>query len=230
LSGEYVVICLEECFYLLKYNEAIVKQTLLAKGSDEIGEEGIEDAFTFISDYNEEVVSGEWINCDAFVYTTAKGKLNYLVGEKVINHALIDKKMFVLGYVPQQNRLYLVNKSLKMTSYELLSSVIQAQREIVDSVPELTPEHPKYNKLKECIENVPDSHKGKIAKFLESMNFKEIAYTVAVDEEHKFDLAISLNRIQDAYEIAEKDPNNYEKLRKIGDISLKLGDINLAEK
>lgn len=61
------------------------------------------------------------------------------------------------------------------------------------------------------------------------ININLLAYEVTVDEEHKFDLAVSLNKIKDAYEIALKDPHNYEKLRKVGDISLKRGDINLAE-
>ena len=230
LSGDYVVICLEQCFYVLKYNEHIVRDNMNSQSASQIGEEGIEEAFTFLGEYSEEVISGEWIANDAFVFTTTKGKLNYLIGDKIINHALIDKKMFVLGYVPQQNRIYLVNKTLKMTSYELLSSVIQAQREIVDTRPGLTTQDPEYGKLKEIIENVPENQKGKIAKFLESMNFKEIAYEVAVDEEFKFDLAIGLNKIQDAFIIAQNDSHNYEKLRKIGDISLKLGDLDLAEK
>lgn len=228
-SGEYVVICLEDCFYVLRYNENVVKKHIQTKGAANIGEEGIEEAFTFLSDFNEEVVSGEWVSGDAFVFTTAKGKLNYLIGDKVINHALVDKKMFVLGYVPQKNRIFLINKALKITSYELLTSVIQAQREIVRTEPGLTTRDPEYKKLKDLIDQVPETHIGKIAKFLESMNFKDIAYHVTVDDEHKFDLAVALNKIRDAYEIALKDPNNYEKLRKVGDISLKIGDIKLAE-
>lgn len=228
-SGEYVVICLEELFYLLKYNEEHVKNFIQTKGVSAIGEEGIEDAFAFLGEFNEEVVSGQWITSEAFVYTTTKGKLNYLIGDKIMNHALIDKKMFVLGYVPQKNRIFLINKSLKITSYELLASVIQAQREIVRTEPGLTTSDPDYQRLKEAINQVPETHIGKIAKFLDSMNFKEIAYHVSVDDEHKFDLAINLGRIDDAYQIGLKDPSNYEKLRKVGDISLKSGDINLAE-
>lgn len=228
-SGEYVVICLEECFYILKYNESHVKKVLQTRSLDSISDEGIEDAFTFLGDFNEEVVSGEWITGDAFVFTTAKGKLNYLVGDKVINHALIDKKMFVLGYVSQKNRIFLINKSLKITSYELLTSVIQAQTQIVKTPEGTTTSSPHYKALKESIEKVPSSHLGKIAKFLEQMNFKEIAYHISEDEEHKFDLAISLNKIRDAYSIALRDSHNYEKLRKVGDISLKVGDFELAE-
>ena len=142
---------------------------------------------------------------------------------------MLINKMFVLGYVPQKNRLFLINKALKISSYELLSSVIMAQREIVKADPGLTTEHPSYQNLKEVISQVPESHIGKVAKFLDSMNFKEIAYHVTVEEKHKFDLAMHLNKIEEAYEIACKDPSNYEKLRKIGDVSLKQGNIKLAE-
>lgn len=173
-SGQYVVICLEECFYVLKYNEDVVKHALSTKNPSDIGDEGIDDAFTFLGDFNEEVISGEWVTGDAFVYTTAKGKLNYLIGDKVINHALIDKKMFVLGYLSQKNRIFLVNKGLKITSYELLTSVIQAQRDIVNAEPGLTSQDPQYQKLKDIISEVPEAHIGKIAKFAESMGLKEL--------------------------------------------------------
>ena len=202
---------------------------MATKGVESIGEEGIEKAFTFIGDFNEEVVSGEWIRGDAFVFTTTKGKLNYLIGDKIINHSLIDKKMFVLGYVPQKNRIFLINKTLKITSYELLASVIEAQHAIVKAEEGMTTSDPHYQALKEIIDQVPENHTSKIAKFLESMNFKDIAFDVTIDEEHKFDLAVSLNKIRDAYNIAMQDSQNYEKLRKVGDISLKIGDFNLAE-
>jgi coatomer subunit beta' len=128
---------------------------------------------------------------------------------------LLINKMFVLGYIPQKNRVFLINKALKISSYELLSSLILAQRDIVKADPELTTSHPDYQSLKETISQVPESHIGKVAKFLDSMNFKEIAYHVTVDEEHKFDLAMHLNKIAEAYQIACRDPSNFEKLRKV---------------
>jgi Coatomer WD associated region len=78
-------------FYLLKYNEEYVKSYIQTKGAASIGEEGLEEAFTFLGDYNEEIVSGQWVEGDAFVFTTAKGKLNYLIGDKIINHVFVDK-------------------------------------------------------------------------------------------------------------------------------------------
>jgi len=68
-------------------------------------------------------VNGTWIPGDVFVFTN-KGKLNYLIGTKILTHALIDSKMFVLGFVPQLNRVFLTNKQLQIISYELLTSVL----------------------------------------------------------------------------------------------------------
>ncbi len=88
-----------------------------------VTDEGIEEAFIVLGCFNEEIINGKWITGDVFVYTN-KNKLNYVIGNKILNHALIDKKMFILGYIPQINRIFLINKSLKITSYELLSSVL----------------------------------------------------------------------------------------------------------
>jgi len=49
------------------------------------------------------------------------------------------------------------------------------------------------------------------------------------DKDHKFDLAMSLNRIEDAFIIAEEQESS-EKWKKVGDISLVNGNFQLAEK
>jgi len=118
-SGEYVILAFEDTFYLMKFNEAE-----LAGTSEQRGEDGMESSFTFVGQYEEEINSGKWITGDVFVFTN-NGNLKYLVGDKVISHTIVDKKMHILGYVPQLNRLFMVNKSNKITSYELLTSVIQ---------------------------------------------------------------------------------------------------------
>ena len=49
------------------------------------------------------------------------------------------------------------------------------------------------------------------------------------DKDHKFDLAITLNRIEDAYQIAEEQ-ESAEKWKKVGDIALMSGHFDLAER
>jgi coatomer subunit beta' len=52
--------------------------------------------------------------------------------------------------------------------------------------------------------DIPESYHSKLAKFLEANNQKEMAFEITPDKDHKFDLALTLNKIEDAYTIAEE--------------------------
>jgi len=182
----------------MRYHEEEALKRLEQGG---VSEEGIAEAFTLLANFSEEIINGKWITGDVFVFTN-KGILNYLIGDKIINHAVIDKKMFILGYIPQINRIFLINKSLKITSYELLSQMLMFQRTVVNRDPDKT-----------LISSIPEIHHSKIAKFLESEGFAELAFEVTPDAEHKFELALTLNLIERAYEIAERAADSKEKYR-----------------
>lgn len=214
-SGDYVILAFEDTFYLMKFNES---ETIQALASGTIPDDGIESSFTYVGQFDEEIISGKWIPGDVFVFTN-NGNLKYLVGDKIISHTIIDKKMFILGYVPQLNRLFMVNKSNKITSYELLTSVIQFQRTVVSGNPDMA-----------MIDSIPETHHSKVAKFLEREGYNEFAFNITPDIDHKFDLAIGLNRLHEAFEITQKQQDGKEKYRRIGDISLKYGDFDLAER
>ena len=42
-------------------------------------DEGFEEAFTFVDEYNEAITSGSWISNDCFVFINAMGSINYLI-------------------------------------------------------------------------------------------------------------------------------------------------------
>lgn len=67
-----------------------------------------------------------------------------------------------------------------------------------------------------------------MAKFLETNGHKDLAFKLTTDLDHKFELAIQLNYVDEARQIAEKQGNN-EKWRKVGDIALSKGNFTLAE-
>lgn len=75
---------------------------------------------------------------------------------------------------------------------------------------------------------MPESQYTKLAKFLESNDRKEMAFNLTPDQDHKFDLAISLNKTDAAFEIAEEQ-QSAEKWKKVGDIALLAGIFSLAE-
>ena len=55
-----------------------------------------------------------------------------------------------------------------------------------------------------------------------------MAYDMSPDSNHKFELALQLNYINDAYAIADQQ-TSVEKWRKVGDIALSKGQFTLAE-
>ena len=75
---------------------------------------------------------------------------------------------------------------------------------------------------------IPASQHGKLAKFLEANKYLDMAYALTPDLNHKFDLALQLNLVQEAFEIAERQ-ESAEKWKKVGDIGLGIGKLTLAE-
>lgn len=76
--------------------------------------------------------------------------------------------------------------------------------------------------------DIPESQYSKIAKFLDSNDKKELAFQITPDADHKFDLAIALNKVNEAYEIAEEQ-QSVEKWKKVGDMALISGFFQLSE-
>lgn len=71
---------------------------MAAGAASENEEDGFEDAFTFIEEFNETVNSGTWISNDCFVFINPKGIISYLIGNKILKLTNTDKKYFVLGF------------------------------------------------------------------------------------------------------------------------------------
>ena len=64
------------------------------------------------------VMTGLWLgNC--LINTNSVTRLNYYVGGEIVTVAHLDRTMFLLGYIPQNNRHYLGNKTINMMIGEL---------------------------------------------------------------------------------------------------------------
>lgn len=131
-----------------------------------------------------------------------------------------DKKYFILGYDSKQNRLYLVDKSLNIVSYSLLVALVYFQAAILSD---------DLHGAQQFFKDIPETFHSKLAKFLEANNQKEMAFEITPDKDHKFELALTLNKIEEAFDIAE-DQASIDKWKKVGDIALMAGAFQLAEK
>lgn len=152
------------------------------------------------------------------IYTNGTNRLNYLVGDQTYTVAHFDKPMYILGYLQRDSRVYLTDKDLSVTSFALSLPVLEYQtlvlREDMDTAAELLP-------------SIPQDQLNKIARFLEGQGHKELALEVATDTEHKFDLALSLNQLDVALELARQADADH-KWKTLGDAGLAAWDVPLA--
>ncbi|KHN96188.1 coatomer beta' subunit [Metarhizium album ARSEF 1941] len=213
-SGELVAIACEDSFYVLRFSR---ENYIEAVQSGQVDDDGVEAAFEVITDISESVRTGEWIG-DCFLYTNSTNRLNYLVGDQTYTVSHFDKPMYILGYIQRDSKIYLADKDVNVTSLGLSLPVLEYQtlvlREDMETAAELLP-------------TIPNDQLSKIARFLEGQGHKELALEVATDPEHKFDLALALNQLATALELARAADVEH-KWKTVGDSALAAWDVALA--
>lgn len=105
-----------------------------------------------------------------------------------------------------------------MTSFALSLPVLEYQtlvlREDMETAAELLP-------------TIPADQMNKIARFLEGQGHKELALEVATDPEHKFELALGMDQLGIALELA-READAEHKWKIVGDAALAGWDVALA--
>ncbi|KAJ3414822.1 Coatomer subunit beta' [Chytridiales sp. JEL 0842] len=217
-DSDLVAIACDDSTYILKFNRIAYQQYLDSNGSSAVGEEGIEEAFDFVTEVSETIKTACWVG-DCLIYTNTANRLNYLVGSITSTISHFDNNMYLLGYIPQHNRVYLTDKDMNVTSYSLPVSLIEYQTHVLrgdmDSAARVLP-------------TVPAEQRNRVARFLESQGLKEDALAVSTDPDHRFDLAVQLGKLQIAYEIA-KEVDLEDKWKSVGDTALATWNYGLAE-
>ncbi|KAF9355983.1 hypothetical protein BGX26_005876 [Mortierella sp. AD094] len=215
-TGDLMTIACKESFYVLRYNRQAYAQFVEAGG--QVGEEGVEEALEFVTEINETVQTGSWVG-DCFIYTNTANRLNYLVGGQTQTIAHFDSANYLLGYIPRDNRLYLVDKDVNVISYAISLSVIEYQTAVLRGDMETAAT---------LLPRVPHEQLNKIARFLEAQEHKDLALEVSTDKDHKFDLAIQLGKLDLAVTIAREDESE-SKWKTLGDRAMEKWRVDLAE-
>lgn len=127
--------------------------------------------------------------------------------------------MYLLGYLPRDGRLYLADKDVGVVSFALSLSVVEYQTLVLRG---------DMDSAAELLSDIPQDQLNKIARFLEGQGYKDMALEVASDPEHRFELALSLNRLEIALELA-RDADVEHKWKTVGDAALNAWDLSLAQ-
>lgn len=72
---------------------------------------------------------------------------------------LLFRPLFLLGYIPAHNRIYLADKDVNIFVYGLSLSVIEYQTAILRG---------DLEAADELLPSIPDEHRNRIARFLEA--------------------------------------------------------------
>ena len=127
--------------------------------------------------------------------------------------------MYVLGYLPRDGRVYLADKDVNVVSFGLSLSMVEYQTVVLRGDMEMAAE---------LLKDVPQDQMNKVARFLEGQGYKEMALEVATDAEHRFELALALNNLDIALEIA-REANVEHKWKIVGDAALAGWNLSLAQ-
>nr|XP_056705341.1 coatomer subunit beta' [Euleptes europaea] len=215
-SGELVCIATEESFFILKY---ISEKVAAAQETHEgVTEDGIEDAFEVLGEIQEIVKTGLWVG-DCFIYTSSVNRLNYYVGGEIVTIAHLDRTMYLLGYIPKDNRLYLGDKELNIVSYSLLVSVLEYQTAVMRR---------DFSMADKVLPTIPKEQRTRVAHFLEKQGFKQQALAVSTDPEHRFELALQLGELKIAYQLAV-EAESEQKWKQLAELAISKCQFGLAQ-
>ncbi|KIJ69714.1 hypothetical protein HYDPIDRAFT_120671 [Hydnomerulius pinastri MD-312] len=217
-TGELVAIVSEDSFYVLRFDRDAYTAKL--EGGAEITDEGVEEAFDVVADISDNVKTAKWVG-DCFIYTTAGNRLNYFVGNESYTISPFDTPMFILGYIPAHNRVYLADKDMNLYGYALSLSVVEYQTAVLRG---------DMDAAAEILPTLPKEQLNKVARFLEGRDLKELALRVTTDPDHKFDLALALDDLDTALEITRgvPAPEAPAKWKALGDRALAVWRFGLA--
>ena len=220
-NGEYLAIATDTAFYVLRYHAAEVARAFATGGSSSSadGEEGIEAALEVVHEERERVRGGQWVG-DCFLYLSAANKLCYCVGAHVFPVAHLDRRMYFLRYIPRDSKAYLIDKALGVCAYTLHLAVINYQTAVLRGDAETAAR---------LLPDVPLDQRTRIARFLQAQGHLADALAITTDDDHRFELALQLARLDDALAIARKTPANDHRWRMLADLALRRSRFDLAE-
>ncbi|KIM61439.1 hypothetical protein SCLCIDRAFT_121865 [Scleroderma citrinum Foug A] len=219
-TGSLVAIASEDSFYVLRFDRDAYTAKL-DEGA-ETTDEGVEEAFDVIAEISDAVKTAKWVG-DCFIYTTASNRINYFVGSESYTISPSDTPLYILGYAPAHNRVYLADKGMSIYAYSLSLNVVEYQTAVLRG---------DMDAAGEILPSIPREQLNKVARFLEARDLKELAMQITTDPDHKFDLALALDDLDAALGVITQSVPETEaesKWKALGDRALAVWRFDLAK-
>ncbi|XP_017105574.2 coatomer subunit beta' [Drosophila bipectinata] len=215
-SGSLVCLATDDSYFVLGVDTALVANAVETK--EGLEDDGVESAFNVLGETSESVKTGLWVG-DCFIYTNSVNRINYYVGGEIVTVSHLDRTMYLLGYVPKDNRLYLGDKELNVISFCLQLSVLEYQTAVMRR---------DFERADLVLPTIPKEHRTRVAHFLEKQGFKSQALQVSTDGDHKFDLALQIGELEIAVKLA-REAENSQKWTQLADVAARKNNMALVK-
>jgi coatomer subunit beta' len=120
------------------------------------------------------IKTAQWIG-DCLIYINAANRLNYFIGTEPYSVTNFDRyallvlrrsaltsmyfrSMSLLGYIPVQSRVYVMDKDMNVSGYSLALSMIEYQTAVLRG---------DMSTAEQILPTVPKEQRNKVARFLE---------------------------------------------------------------
>ncbi|XP_014670338.1 PREDICTED: coatomer subunit beta'-like [Priapulus caudatus] len=127
--------------------------------------------------------------------------------------------MYLLGYIPNDNRLYLGDKELNVSSFSLLLSVLEYQTAVMRR---------DFETADKVLPTIPKEQRTRVAHFLEKQGFRSQALAVSCDPEHRFELSLQLGELKIAYTLAQ-EAQSEQKWKQLAELATSKCQFQLAQ-
>ena len=174
---------------------------------------GYENSFTLLHQIDAKSSSICWSS--GILFFTENLKVNRFVSGIVQSTATLKTPVDLLGYLPRENLLVLVDYQRKIIGFNLPYALLDFEVSIADG------EEPDP-------ESVPEEYRASCAKFLKQIGQKELALEVATDPVMKFDLALELERLDVAQKLA-LELEDKALWKRLARAALNTGDFDMAK-
>lgn len=242
--------------YLLRFDRNVFNEHVgQGESASDAGESAFDVLYTLPSP--DPILSAKFIG-DVLVYTTStSNRLNYFVGGEIINLSHFDHKLYILGYKPNEAKLYLIDKSFNVVSWYINSAVLEFQtlvlrgdleqfatakifdEELNEEIPDITTVGTEQlsEEYSAYMSNLGKSELNQLARFFEKSGYLKLSFQLSQDFDSKFLIALTISDLDSLYSLLSDYQNenpstavtNVRKWKNLGDSALKKWNMKIAE-
>ena len=216
VKQDRLVVGTPDGFYVLDY--------CTEEGEDE--EEEGEGFFDVVDEVDERFSSGIWVE-GVFLFLKDSSRLSLMSIGGPLAIASLPFKSSIVGYLKNQNRLYLMDDKGMIFTFFLSSKLIKTISKINNMIEDENEEGLKktVNSFKSL--NLKDY--DLVSKILSANSKMELAFKIARDPQLKFNIALTEKMLKEALEICE-EMDDAMKWKRLGDEAMLTGRFLIARR